>query len=80
MKFIYKKGLDEKSNYQYRKSSKNDITSSYEQLRKSLEKNKLNQIAINSIITKTDYTNYAITIVDNQSTQASTKKLFKKLK
>ena len=37
------------------------------------------KLALNSIITKTSYTNYAITIVDNQSTQRSTKKLFKDL-
>ncbi len=37
------------------------------------------ELAINSIITKTDYANYTITIVDNQSTQASIKKLFQEL-
>ena len=37
-------------------------------------------LAVESIITKTTYTNYTITIVDNQSKEIATKSLFKKLK
>ncbi len=37
------------------------------------------KLAINSIISKTDYQDYTITIVDNQSTQSSTRKLFEKI-
>ena len=37
-------------------------------------------LAIDSIFTKTTYTNYTITIVDNQSTNVATKNLFKRLK
>ena len=37
-------------------------------------------LAVDSIITKTTYTNYTITIVDNQSAEVETKDLFKKLK
>ena len=37
------------------------------------------KLAIDSIIDKTDYTNYTITIVDNQSAEPSTKQFFKKL-
>ena len=37
-------------------------------------------LAVDSIIAKTTYTNYTITIVDNQSQEVATKNLFKKLK
>ncbi len=64
MKFIYKRDLDEKSNYKFKKSSKNDITSSYEQLRKSLEKNK---IGVNKIIKKDNFLGLEITQFQHDS-------------
>ena len=74
MRFVYKRDLEEKSNYQFEKSSKNETTSSYEQLRKSLEKNK---IGVNKIIKKDNFLGVEISQFQHDSEEVVEEIIYK---